>query len=660
MLVEVATPQLFKHPLQFRTSHPTKPTDVDLRLFETGQLTIRAQGRLWNGPLQGRPLLIAEMAPAIEDQLSPLSEKSVHQYMQALRTWWRLFDSVDDLVPERQSLTSTAQLTGLHRQRAFDQGMDRLVFGNFLLLANKTRASLGLKPLYWQRPAPRPVNRHLPPKWQTDLVRRELKHRWFAALDRWSLAEELVQKGAPIASRETAPDEFKEQERLLQNYLRFDEVVSATGHPRPNVTQLAGDNSKEHFYDMGNMSTDMLMGRYPDSDDIRAAFHMCLATTGWNPAVFLALNVNEPFIEPHPKDPSRYVLRGVKERGGGSEQVAEGLYKTQGSAGNVLQTLIRRTAPLREHLRLEHRVRCEQLASETDPLARTKLQNSITSFEQGIRSPWLYVSKVKEGIHWLDDNSFQTSKSKLGYLKEFVVQLNHRQPRERQLSLLKASDLRDAYAAHVYHANGGSILAVMKALNHKRLSSTREYLDNTLLREEHRRLFSTFSDALWGEMASTGRVDPSVLAKMSRDGSITGEERTRLHSYRKLLRSRIGVGCKDPTNPPRHIAPDFVTDGIKSCHVQRCMLCIEHAVVFPDSLGGLCKRMAELRHIKSRMSVAAFLQSSFEEELNNTELALLAFDGAEVSKRLSDWSTRIAAGTHRVIEFDGSYEGVSR
>jgi hypothetical protein len=57
----------------------------------------------------------------------------------------------------------------------------------------------------------------------------------------------------------------------------------------------------------------MLCGSYPDSFDIRVAFHLCMATTGWNPAVLLSLDVTTSIIEKHPKDPGRYILR-VEQR----------------------------------------------------------------------------------------------------------------------------------------------------------------------------------------------------------------------------------------------------------------------------------------------------------------------------------------------------------
>lgn len=651
-------------PLRFETSHTDKPCFVDLTVFKDGELRPSKKGGTWAGPFKGRPEFIAELLPAIRDQLAPLAEKSVEQYLVSLRAWWRLFDVLEATASAQPILASTAQLNELHRQCALDRGMRRLAFSNFLRLANTTRSALGLGPLLWQSPEDKVGNRHLPQTWQTDHVRRALKHRWFATVDRWALADELrhgssMEQQTPVADPERA--------RLLRNYQHFDAVVKATRHPRPTMQALWEDITKTGFYREGYSVADMLRGCYPDGNDVRAAFHLCLATTGWNAAVLLSLDIDEPFIEAHPKDAGRYIMRGTKWRAGGTEQVSEGLFKTQGSAGVVLQTLIARTAPLRDQLRRELQacnVRFAELntvtsgnGSELDSVRRR-----MTTLRQGVRSPWLFASQGSVDIQWLTDNNFSKSVEKLtaSYIGDLIVNLNRHQPVDRQLTRLTASDLRDAYAVNAYHASSGSILSVMKALGHRQPRSTQIYLHNTLLKEEHRKLFGTFSAALWQEMASEGRVDPTILAKLSRDGVATTEQRERLRSYRTIMLSRVGVGCKDPLHPPRHIAPDFVPDGKAMCHVQRCTLCVEHAVILPESLPGLCKRLAELRHLRPRMGVGAFQESSFLEEMDNAELALLAFDAAEVERNINEWSGRIANGTHRVIEFDGHERKVAR
>ena len=655
LVVDTALASPSEDPLRFGTSHPDKPCLVDLTVFKLGEHQPNRKGGTWHGPFTGRPLLIAELAPALHDQLAPLAEKSVAQYMVSLRAWWRLFDAIEATGVAQNILSSTVQLSDLHRQYALDKDMNRLQFSIFLRLANSTRTASGHRPLFWKPPADKAVNRHLPATWQTDYVRRTLKHRWYATWDRWALADELRQHDSSLDQQRLAQDDL-EHARLRRNYLHFDAVIKATGHPCPGLKPLRMDCLQSTFYREGYKVRDMMLGRYPDGNDIRAAFHLCLATTGWNAAVLLSLDVSKPFIEAHPKDPSRYIMRGTKARAGGTEQVTEGLFKTQGSAGAVLQTLISRTEPLRSQLHRElkdRRVQLASLAVHSDEFRA--LERRVRLLGQGIRSPWLFVSTARIDIDWLTDKTFSTStqRSSRAYLGDLIADLNVHQAADRQLARLTASDLRDAYAAHTYHASGGSILHVMKALGHRSPRSTPIYLNNTLLREEHKKLFGAFSEGLWKEMLAHGRVDPTVLAKLSRDGEANTEQRGRLKSYRTIMLSRIGVGCRDPSNPPRHIAPNFIPDGKAMCPVQRCTLCVENAIILPESLPGLCKRLAELGHLRSLMSISAFHESSFMDELENTELALLAFDPLDVKTGVAGWANRIANGTHRVMEFDG-------
>jgi hypothetical protein len=79
--------------------------------------------------------------------------------------------------------------------------------------------------------------------------------------------------------------------------------------------------------------------------------------------------------------------------------------------------------------------------------------------------------------------------------------------------------------------------------------------------------------------------------------------------------------------------------------------------LLPESLDGLCKRASELEFIRTGISVVAWQQSSFAEELQNTELALSLFDSAASAARREDWAERIKTGVHRVPEFDGMAEG---
>lgn len=643
-------------PLRFWTRHPSEPFLVDLHVFQDGEHARLHAGGTWRGTFSGRPRLITQLAPVFREIVEYSSPRTIKQNLFSLRSWWRLFDEVEAEAAEAgasiQRVETVSDITEIHRQRAFDSGMNNAGFTYFTRMINMVRKANKIPLLYWKSPEVKNRRRHLPPQWQVKQVRHALKRGWFDANSRWKMADSLLTDYEP---------QTEEEARLQRIYQRFQSAVNNVGHPRPGMSELCGDLRYSTFNSLGYSIPDMLRGFYPDANDIRMAFHLCLANTGWNPAVLLSLDANDHFIEPHPKDPTRYLMRGYKARGQ-SEQITEGLFKSVGSAGVILLTLMKRTEPLRAQLR-------KDLATSKEEYEALKLQGAssatldskrrqIVKLEQGVRSPWLYVTSKTDSITWLDHRTFARGIGRLrgngiSFLDELVARINQKRPPDQQLSRIKASDFRDAFAAYAYQVSGGLVLYVMKVLGHKNPGTTQSYLDNTLLNEESNRLYITFSNSLLHEIKVYGRVDPSIIAKWSRDGNVTDEERARLHDYRSLKRSRIGVGCKDPTHPPKHIAPRFEADGQAMCPVQRCTLCLEHAVIFPDSLPGLCKRLAELRFIQSQISAVAFLESSFGEEIENTELALACFDVQKVQDLMLQWERRIDNGEHRVIDFDG-------
>jgi len=637
-------------PLIFWNSHPKKRTLIDLTGFRDGRLEETKNGAARVEPFKGRPELIFEMAPIIKDHVEALAGKSVYQILASLRSWWRILDRIEHDFPEEQPISSTLQLGALHGTRGAELSTSRMEFSTFLLLANKTRVVYAGRPLFWDRPPARDPNRKLPPAWQTDLVRRELKHKWFETYDRWLLADELMKLGRPVVDAQDDPVLFTDQERLLRGYQFYEAAAVRQGNPRPTHLHKEALGSRG-FESLNVQASELIRAKYPDAACVRTALLLCMATTGWNQAVFLQLDVNEPFIEAHPRDPTRYILRGFKARGG-VEQVSEGLFKTQASAGFVIQALIKRSKPLREALQKRLEALRSKLVSASAS-EKNDILEEIENLSSGVRSPWLYVVANDPEIHWLNDEKNLTAV----FLSGFIAQLNSRRQPHDPISDFYPSDLRDAFAAHVYNTNGGSIFAVMKALGHRSLSSTKIYLGNTLLAEQHRKLYGTFSVALWSDIRARGIVDPSILAKWSRDGMVTEEERGRLYDYRDLMRSRIGIGCKDPTAPPRHIAPDFKRDGTAMCHVQRCLLCADHAVIFPESLSGISKRFVELEHLQSQISVTAFIQSSFGEEMENAAAALEVFAPEAVHAEVSTWRERIARGEYRVVQFDGARQG---
>lgn len=642
--------------LCFWTVHPTSPVLVDLNVFKQGETQRSRSGSSYNGGFTGRPALIDEIAPYFRSLVEHTAARTVTQYLCSLRAWWRIFDSIEVKAASigivTQRVTDITHISEIHRQSAIDDNMPHSSFHPFVAVLELARKVKGHKALHWRAPRKKDPIRHLPPKWQIDQLRFALKHGWFDALHRWERADELINDAVARDGEEC---------RLKKNYKRFVEVAHATGRPRPAMEHLHGSDSPYFFLEAGYKITDMLRGIYPDGTDVKMAFNLCLANTGWNPSVLLNLDVSGTYIEPHPKDPARYIMRAYKARGQ-SEQVTEGLYKSSGSAGMIIKKLVDRTAPLRAELRremteLEQRLPELLRSPEGNSALINETKSRIFFLRKGVLSPWIFVTSATTEIKWLHSANYNRSKRNgelSSFIEDLTIGINKRLPPDRQISTIKPSDFRDAFAAYAYQLSGGLIMYVMRALGHRSPTTTQAYLDNSLLNNESTRLYRMFSDSLWKEIETFGRVDPSIIAKWARDGTVSDSDRQRLQNYRSLRKSRLGIGCKDPHNPPIRIAPNFVSNGKAMCPVQRCTLCVEHAVIFPESIDGLCKRLAELLYIKSRMPVSAFVASNFGDEIRNTELALKHFDAADVDSRFKSWQKNISEGNHFVIEFDGA------
>jgi len=633
-------------PLVFWTSHE-KRTIVDLRRF-AGEDKLDRSPKIGFKPITvlPRPTLIHQLAPILKQVLQYAAPTTVENMLGSLLQWWSLFDRIEAAPLANYAaqlvVSSVTDLTAIHRQAAFDNNMHSSFFSPFVRIVDIWLVANNYSPLYWtppQRPDPK---RFLPPQWQIDEYRFELKHRWFASCFRWDLADELL-GGRP------AVDDV--EGRLQKNYIAFANAIPDKGF-RP----LNGELGKGTIRSIALPTQQVLDGFYPNGMDVRVAFHLCIASTGWNPQVMLDLDVDEDFLVPHPKDPLRYLLYGHKSRGN-TEQMTEGLYRSRGSAGVILKTLIERGKVLRAHLRHMLKQAREDYgmrrANGAGHETLIELAEKILKYEEGVCSPWLFVNVNKFEVSWLSGESYRRGADNLQpFLRRIADDINKRQSTVKQISYMRASDFRDAFAGYAYRASGGMILIVKKILGHKRLSTTVKYVDNNIANEESAQMYRGFSNAFFSELISTGRVDPTVIAKISRDGKISNAEREKLGEYRSLRRSRIGVGCKDPTRPGKKVDPHFTAYGEKPCVNHRCTLCSENAVIFEDSLPGLAKRVAELRWIKDSIPVATFVTSLFAEELENAEAALQLFEIEEVTRQITYWEEQIANGNHRVVDFD--------
>jgi hypothetical protein len=361
--------------------------------------------------------------------------------------------------------------------------------------------------------------------------------------------------------------------------------------------------------------------------------------------VALNLNVEKEsnWFRPHPTSERHHVVFAMKERGN-TEQVAIGLTKSDLSPGTLIHALLERTRPLRDFLQKEL---SELLRHPLTPVT----QRRIDDLRALVRSPWIYVhSRGHFEILGLGARDYAKS-SKRQRLHELIEILNADRPANGQIPDMSIGDFRDAFISYAYQHSGNSWLIAQLAAGHKSIESLKTYLRKRRHHAHGAAELLKFGNAMWGEIRVHRCVDGAILFAMVQRGEVTPEQRDRWSAYKD--RTRVGMGCLDFKNPPTYIAPHHVKGA--GCRVHRCVLC-EHGVVFDDSINHLCRRCAELRHLKGEMPLVTWLESSFCDELELTEAVLEAnFDRELVALTVQAWADDIAAGRHRVLSMEGEY-----
>jgi hypothetical protein len=690
-------------PLVFWTIHLNKPYLVDLREFAVGTLE-QGGAEVRFGP---RRALIEQIAPAFRVKHAMSAPRTIETLKTGLRKWWRLFDAIESEEAKKlpdgamaKRLTSVLDLGALHGSRAVQSGMSINNFHSFVALADLTRRALGLqRPLHWPAPAKR--KRQLAvvlPRDDIKALYHGMKADWHGALDRWSLTKALIagQSRTDCPSDEAGDSptadgctaiQSEDASVLLTGLRLWHQAVHRLGHVdlvRQDLVDSAGTSAVP--LKALNIS-EVAEAMYPNAYDIRSAFHLCMAVGGLNAAVLtdLQLDLPEdlglpqaifggvandqerqqwvlqhcPFLILSPID-GEYYIEGWKDR---AKSWVSRTYKWKQhlTPGPILVELIIRTWPLRVVINgwltaanLELTSAVERGASPDEVNA---LQSKVFELMRGVRSVWLYRSM--QGITWLEGNTYHTVAPKQSYIQWVTHRLNERRRarQEPEIAPMEPRRFRDAYAAWALEYSGSDVLAVMVALDHKHLESTDGYLENTAVRARIVKKQKLFAKALFGSLVS-GKVDPTMLAMETRFAGKGLEERTRmairLVEYREAVKSRYGVGCRDPHHPSPLVDPAFNADGTNTCTAHRCTLCPENAIITPDAYPGLMLRQAELEIREENMPMASFVLSTYDAELQKvrTSLApLRAADPERVTTTVESLKREMRAGERRVPGF---------
>jgi hypothetical protein len=601
----------------------------------------------WIGDFSSRPHLIADLLPAIKQEWGLLgSRRTLANKCQALRTWWRVLDLAE---AEGQNgstagscrVNKVEDLHELHYVISKRLRVSNLQHGTFLRLVNIRLKEKSLPALYWPSPDYKPNTSEVPAYWEIEAIRHKLKRQWFATLNRWETADDFK---PDLEAWKACPKEGWKQH--VHSVYRA--VVQLSGNPTPSMETVAHCLQQPAPVKwMGPLSVPQ-MGLYPNGDDLRAAFNLCLLYSGWNVQTLVDIDIEGRCVEDHPTNPDYHLLWGFKNRGQ-TEHFCIGRKKRSDSPGTIVSRLVDRTAPLRAQIRIEHQHLLEKI--EKDP-ANKELAAQRHELEACLKSPWLFLDAYT-GIRRLTATNCNSNGSGQ-YLRMLIQDLNQSQPSNKQVrDSITPSDFRDAYIAFAYEFSNYSILTAQTAANHRNVGTTQRYLRHKAWRAHSAGKARDLSSAVWREIKIHRKIEPAILRAEMEHGEVSDEQRQRLAQHQSR-RSRVGLGCKDFTNPPASLAPEHVQGS--GCRVQRCTLCPTHAIVFEDSLDHLARRQAELEDTRNKIPVPVWSESSFPEELENTEQILQRFDAEQVRDRLTHWHDQIKSGLHIPVVFEGTYE----
>ncbi|MEO8641949.1 hypothetical protein [Pseudomonas sp.] len=620
---------------------------VDLYEFAIGREAYVGSG-IQSG-FSGRPYLINQLAPILNCLFNSICKRVIQQFLSSLRGWWRLFDEIEKKkLPVLKRLGDVRDINVIHCEFARRAGMSPDGFSLFIKVVNLCRKSLQYVELIVEAPDRPTVQRYLPPENDTKILRNELKKVWEDTRRRWALIDEF--------STGFIPSPGDDSRCLFEEWLYTTEVSERHEVVLPSPDQLR-DAKLSSFTAASGFSIEKLYAsKFITRWDVNSAFHICLATTGWNQAVLLALDASniDDALYSHPQDSSQFVLCGRKVRSGGALQITTGLWKTSWGAGYVLKLLESKTRILRVELakqiekeKIQYNL-MENSGCDCEQLLFKSLE--IQKLIEGHKSCWLYVDSFGR-INWLNESlttrQLTVNNKVYTFLMIVIGDLNSKR---RSLGLssigyVTPSDFRDIFSLFHWRQTGGNVLALMRMLNHSRLQTTSRYIDNNIINQQCDLQIQKLVGNVFLELEK-GRLDLTILAHMQQYGPVSPEMEFRLSEFRKLEKSRIGTGCKKPFQPPLHI--QVQSESQTRCSNHRCMVCPENCIVLPESLDGLAMRSEELLAIQESIPLELWLVSDFRIELANCLSALELFSTEAVSSSRMRWRSDIASGVHSV------------
>ncbi|MEK7886554.1 tyrosine-type recombinase/integrase [Burkholderia contaminans] len=600
--------------------------------------------------IPAKPLLIRQLAVEFRRSSMTKAEATVAVDLNKLRLFWRFLGMLEIHGPPlRDDLSSITPTTGamlknyVINELRYSVDTARKAIKTIQALVEATRQRLNLVPhvLVWPtvQLGRGTIHRDVDPQ-----ALRHLYNEAKSVVRRCSLAyqegQELLTTGidprVQVNGRfRTSPAWYEPANVAWLTKHCLDHMLSSRS---VNLRELASDFYVKpdrtalilpRGYEQGTLF-DRFRWFAPQLDEIAAAVTLVLLHTGWNIDTVFNIDISsmeqwcqERLTSDAGQTVAIYGNKGRTHR----EQVAFCLMRPEFHPYKVIKNLIDRTEILRNSLRM-------RLADIKENVQSADRQDRVVELERAISTPWLFLRGS------MNDETF----GRVGVLNPRTMSGSFRESFQAMLRTagidekLTPSDLRDGFASFVYDNSLFNILLVKRALGHQNLSATKHYLRQRRMLSQRFADYTAWSDGLFEDVRRFQAVDPTILYIRARFGDVTEDQRRRLSDYR--LRTRMGMGCLDPENPPRTVAPAHQGG---NCSVQRCTLC-RHGVVFEESFEPLAHRVAELQVIRGHTPLDRWEASSFQAEW----IAIEATVARVFQQRAEEFEAAVEAHVNRL------------
>lgn len=640
-----------------RPSDGSAPYEADFSTFFLPYQSARLSGlalRHWGGDFSVREQLADEFMEHVLSEAP--SEEAFASLASATRNFSRYLDNID---PDRK-VGGVADINEVHgmqfRQWLSDRGYaggGGTIYQRVARMINRVRQNASLPPLAWP-----PRDRGESELGGADFDEQGIIRLTHALRHEIRQVKRMFREGEELAALgcdPRVPDGVTEQGELWSKrecHAHLILKLSKTFIPDKdailnenavNLIQPADRRSRSPdgpLYLAPGMTqrgsrgvVGKLRWAHPSAHDTALFLWLFLLATGWNLSTSLGVDVSseEGWVEPHPTNPLYMVIHAWKNRSD-AHVFAVSLEKPEFHPYRIVKYMCARTAIMRATV-------LRDLAAARRNFERNpsmELERDIVELERVSRSPWLYHSINKVGRL----SAFDVSDAfHLNQIAQSTIARHGLEDSHPSLLDLTTSIGRDAWIGHAYVSSGYQSLIAQMAAQHGNRRSLRHYLRNKVLR---RRSFATVmrvQDHALSDIYDGRPLDPTRLRILVTHGHITVEQEARLIDLR--MRTRLGMACLSPRNPPRHIAPDHKKGSI--CTPQRCTGC-EHGVVFEESLTPLARALAELHWIKRSIPLESWRGSSFETEEISISETLALFDTDTVRAIYDAWLDKLRNG----------------